>query len=99
MTSGSIEASALTLGRHTVTATASGAGGTATASSTFEVVVTAEGLRGRLIAADVSLGQLQQMLTALQKEDWGRLRNAVVRHVADADTRARLLEEIDALAG
>lgn len=99
VTSGSIEASALTLGRHTVTATASGAGGTATASSTFEVVVTAEGLRGRLIAADVSLGQLQQMLTALQKEDWGRLRNAVVRHVADAATRARLLEEIDALAG
>ncbi|WP_435737396.1 glycerophosphodiester phosphodiesterase family protein [Cellulosimicrobium sp. PMB13] len=94
-----IPAADLALGEHTVVATAMGEGGEATAERTVVVTVTPEGLRARLAGLDVSTGQLQQLLSALNHEDWDRLARTVTKHVDDAATVERLTAEIDHLAG
>lgn len=93
-----IPAAGLALGEHTVVATATGEGGEATAERTVVVTVTAEGLRARLAGLDVSTGQLQQLLSALEREDWDRLVRTVTKHVEDDATVERLAAEIDHLA-
>lgn len=94
----SVPAADLALGEHTVVATATGEGGEATAERTVVVTVTAEGLRARLAGLDVSTGQLQQLLSALEREDWDRLVRTVTKHVDDDATVERLTAEIDHLA-
>jgi len=93
-----VDAADLALGEHVVVATATGEGGEATAERTVVVTVTADGLRARIAALDVSTGQLQQLLSALEREDWDRLARTVAKHVDDDATAERLTEEIDHLA-
>jgi glycerophosphoryl diester phosphodiesterase len=92
-----IPAAELSVGTHVLRATAMGPGGTATAEVTFTVGVTAKGLRGRLAVLDVPAGQLQQLLTALEKEQWARLRLLI--DLFAGDSAPVLQADVDALAG
>ncbi|WP_125775533.1 glycerophosphodiester phosphodiesterase [Antribacter gilvus] len=94
-----LAAADLGLGEHTVVARATGAGGDVEATATFTVTVTPAGLRSRLAALPVATGQLQQLLTALEAEDWARLRWAVAEHVVDPATAEALTAEVEHLAG
>ncbi|MBZ2194799.1 glycerophosphodiester phosphodiesterase family protein [Occultella gossypii] len=93
-----VDASGLSLGGHVLTATAEGAGGTATDEVSFAVVVTVEGLRDRIIAVDLPTGFQRQLLTALDNEDWDELASAAQRRIPDEAARATVLEEIAYLA-
>lgn len=94
-----VPAAGLALGEHTVTATARGAGGEATAERTVVVTVTPEGLRARLAQHDLPPGQLGSALTAVDAGRWATVRRVVERFVDDTAARERLLEEIDHLDG
>ncbi len=95
-----VPAADLALGEHTVTATARGAGGEATAGETTVVVtVTPEGLRSRLAALDLPPGQLTKALDAVEAGRWASVRKVVEKFVRDTATRERLLEEVDHLDG
>jgi glycerophosphoryl diester phosphodiesterase len=92
-----VPAAGLLVGQHTVVAAATGPGGAVETTATFSVTVTADGLRARLAALDVSTGQLQQLLTALEQQDWTRLRDALTAHT-DPATAAALSAQVDVLA-
>ncbi|WP_454730090.1 glycerophosphodiester phosphodiesterase family protein [Cellulosimicrobium protaetiae] len=92
-----IAAADLALGEHTVSATARGAGGEATAERTVVVTVTPEGLRARVAVLDLPPGQLVGALTAVEAGRWESVRRTLQKFVDDAATRERLLEEIDHL--
>lgn len=94
-----VPAADLALGEHTVTATARGAGGEATAEATVVVTVTPEGLRSRLAALDLPPGQLTKALDAAEAGRWASVRKVVEKFVRDTATRERLLEEVDHLDG
>ncbi|UKJ62746.1 DUF1080 domain-containing protein [Cellulosimicrobium cellulans] len=94
-----VAAADLELGEHTVSATARGAGGEATAERTVVVTVTAEGLRARVAVLDLPPGQLVGALTAIEAGRWESVRRTLEKFVTDAATRERLLEELDHLAG
>ncbi|MCK0118546.1 Ig-like domain-containing protein [Isoptericola sp. S6320L] len=94
----SVAATDLALGEHSVVATVAGEGGEATATSTFAVVVTAAGLRSRIAGLDVSTGQLRQLLSALDAEDWERLTATITKHVPDGAARDTLLAEVGEIA-
>ncbi|MDF9876666.1 glycerophosphodiester phosphodiesterase family protein [Cellulosimicrobium cellulans] len=94
-----IVAADLALGEHTVSATARGAGGEATAERTVVVTVTPEGLRARVAVLDLPPGQLVGALTAIEAGRWESVRRTLEKFVDDAATRERLLEELDHLAG
>ncbi|WP_163542379.1 glycerophosphodiester phosphodiesterase family protein [Occultella kanbiaonis] len=93
-----VAASDLALGAHLLTATAEGEHGSATDEVAFTVVVTAEGLRERIIAVDLPTGFQRQLLTALDNEDWDELASAAGRRIPDETVRAAILEEIAYLA-
>ncbi|GIG30176.1 glycerophosphodiester phosphodiesterase [Cellulomonas marina] len=94
----SVPAADLAFGEHVLVARATGAGGTAEATTTFSVTVTAEGLRSRLAALPVTTGQLQQLLTALDARDWAGLTDRVTRLVPDEAVRAELVRQVEVLA-
>ncbi|WP_264029276.1 glycerophosphodiester phosphodiesterase family protein [Cellulosimicrobium sp. SH8] len=94
-----VAAADLALGEHTVSATARGAGGEATAERTVVVTVTPEGLRARVALLDLPPGQLVNALTATEAGRWESVRRTVERFVDDAGVRERLLEEIAHLDG
>lgn len=94
-----IAAADLALGEHTVSATARGAGGEATAERTVVVTVTPEGLRTRIAVLDLPPGQLVGALAAVEEGRWESVRRTLEKFVDDAATRERLLEELDHLAG
>jgi glycerophosphoryl diester phosphodiesterase len=94
-----IVAADLALGEHTVSATARGAGGEATAERTVVVTVTPEGLRARVAVLDLPPGQLVGALSAIEAGRWESVRRTLEKFVDDAATRERLLEELDHLAG
>ena len=94
-----VAAADLALGEHTVSATARGAGGEATAERTVVVTVSPEGLRARLALLDLPPGQLVGALTATEAGRWESVRRTVEKFVDDAATRERLLEEIAHLDG
>ena len=94
-----VPAADLARGEHTVTATARGAGGEATAETTVVVTVTPEGLRSRLAALDLPPGQLTKALDAAEAGRWASVRKVVEKFVRDTATRERLLEEVDHLDG
>ena len=94
-----IPAAGLSLGAHTVVATASGAGGEATSSSTFVVTVTEAGLMGRIFELDRNLPQLRRLVDSLNARDWDRLSAVIELYVTDAEMREILLEEVAFLAG
>lgn len=94
-----IAAADLALGEHTVSATARGAGGEATAERTVVVTVTPEGLRTRVAVLDLPPGQLVGALAAVEAGRWVSVRRTLEKFVDDAATRERLLEELDHLAG
>lgn len=93
-----IPASGLTLGEHQVVANVTGQGGDASATSTFSVTVTQAGLRGRLAGVPVTTGQLQQLMTAVNNENWTALATKVEAFVPAGQQRDALLEEIAWLA-
>ena len=93
-----IAAADLALGEHTVSATARGAGGEATAERTVVVTVTPEGLRARVAVLDLPPGQLVNALGAVEAGRWESVRRTLEKFVDDEATRERLLEEIDHLA-
>lgn len=93
-----IAAADLALGEHTVSATARGAGGEATAERTVVVTVTPEGLRTRVAVLDLPPGQLVNALGAVEAGRWESVRRTLEKFVDDEATRERLLEEIDHLA-
>ncbi|MDF2806148.1 MAG: glycerophosphodiester phosphodiesterase [Cellulosimicrobium sp.] len=93
-----IAAADLALGEHTVSATARGAGGEATAERTVVVTVTPEGLRARVAVLDLPPGQLVNVLGAVEAGRWESVRRTLEKFVDDEATRERLLEEIDHLA-
>ncbi|MDX3236234.1 glycerophosphodiester phosphodiesterase family protein [Streptomyces sp. ME03-5709C] len=94
-----VSAAELAYGTHTVVATATGAGGEASATGTFTVGVTVDGLRSRLAALDVAPGKLQQLLTALAAHDWKDLTATIGRVVTDKALRADLTAQVQVLAG
>ncbi|MFD4992518.1 glycerophosphodiester phosphodiesterase [Cellulosimicrobium cellulans] len=94
-----IAAADLALGEHTVSATARGAGGEATAERTVVVTVTPEGLRTRIAVLDLPPGQLVGALAAVEEGRWESVRRTLEKFVDDAAPRERLLEELDHLAG
>ncbi|WP_336727816.1 glycerophosphodiester phosphodiesterase [Cellulosimicrobium cellulans] len=94
-----VAAADLALGEHTVSATARGAGGEATAERTVVVTVTPEGLRARVAVLDLPPGQLVGALGAVEAGRWESVRRTLEKFVDDAATRERLLEELDHLAG
>lgn len=94
-----VAAADLALGEHTVSATARGAGGEATAERTVVVTVTPEGLRARVAVLDLPPGQLVGALGAIEAGRWESVRRTLEKFVDDAATRERLLEELDHLAG
>lgn len=93
-----IAAADLALGEHTVSATARGAGGEATAERTVVVTVTPEGLRARVAVLDLPPGQLVNVLGAVEAGRWESVRRTLEKFVDDEATRERLLEEIAHLA-
>ncbi|MFB8229879.1 glycerophosphodiester phosphodiesterase family protein [Cellulosimicrobium sp. NPDC055967] len=94
-----VAAADLALGEHTVSATARGAGGEATAERTVVVTVSPEGLRARVAVLDLPPGQLVGAITAVEAGRWESVRRTVEKFVDDAATRERLLEEIAHLDG
>ncbi|MFE6233768.1 glycerophosphodiester phosphodiesterase family protein [Cellulosimicrobium sp. NPDC057862] len=94
-----VAAADLALGEHTVSATARGAGGEATAERTVAVTVTPEGLRTRVAVLDLPPGQLVGALAAVEAGRWESVRRTLQKFVDDTATRERLLEEIDHLDG
>lgn len=94
-----VAAADLALGEHTVSATARGAGGEATAERTVVVTVTPDGLRTRIAVLDLPPGQLVGALAAVEEGRWESVRRTLEKFVDDAATRERLLEELDHLAG
>ncbi len=94
-----IPAAGLSLGAHTVVATAQGEGGEATASSTFTVIATEAGLMKRIFELEPTLPQLRRMVDSLNARDWDRLSAVIELYVDDLETKATLLEEIAFLAG
>lgn len=94
---GAVPARDLALGEHTITVTAEGAGGTVTETVTFQVIVTVDSVKERVVSANLSLGSETLILLALDRGEW-KWASSLVTWTVPKSERAVLLEEINFLA-
>lgn len=92
-----IDTATLSYGTHTVAAGVDGPGGTAGASSTFRVVTTVAGFRGRVARSGLSPQETMQILRDVDAQRWDKVRRTIERSDLSTAERVALVEELEQL--